>query len=87
MLELRPTCEQCNKTPPPASLEARIGSYECTFCATCVEPAGQSAMRPRCDMVQTRCLYRVMPQEEEVVVEDEEFPRWLRLLLLAPAAS
>jgi uncharacterized protein len=31
MLELRPTCEQCNKALPPASLEARICSYECTF--------------------------------------------------------
>ncbi len=37
MLELRPTCEHCNKALPPASLEARICSYECTFCATCVD--------------------------------------------------
>jgi uncharacterized protein len=37
MLELRPTCEHCNKTLPPHSLEARICSYECTFCAACVE--------------------------------------------------
>lgn len=37
MLELRPTCENCNKALPPASLEARICSYECTFCASCVE--------------------------------------------------
>ena len=37
MLELRPTCENCNKPLPPASLEARICSYECTFCASCVE--------------------------------------------------
>jgi len=37
MLELRPTCENCNKPLPPASLEARICSYECTFCAGCVE--------------------------------------------------
>ena len=37
MLELRPTCEHCNKSLPPDSLEARICSYECTFCATCVE--------------------------------------------------
>lgn len=29
MLELRPSCEHCNKTLPPASLEARICSYEC----------------------------------------------------------
>src|SRR5258708_20598717 len=37
MLELRPTCEHCNKALPPNSLEARICTYECTFCATCVD--------------------------------------------------
>jgi uncharacterized protein len=37
MLELRPTCEHCNKPLPPASLDARICSYECTFCTTCVD--------------------------------------------------
>ena len=37
MLELRPTCEHCNKALPPDSLEARICSYECTYCADCVE--------------------------------------------------
>ena len=37
MLELRPTCEHCNKALPPTSTEARICSYECTFCADCVD--------------------------------------------------
>ena len=37
MLELRPTCEHCNKSLPPAATDARICSYECTFCADCVE--------------------------------------------------
>jgi hypothetical protein len=37
VLELRPTCEHCNKALPPASTEARICSYECTFCADCVD--------------------------------------------------
>ena len=37
MLELRPSCEHCNAPLPPASTEARICSYECTFCATCVD--------------------------------------------------
>ncbi len=37
MLELRPTCEHCDKALPPASTEARICSFECTFCAACVE--------------------------------------------------
>ncbi len=37
MLELRPNCEHCNKPLPPAAPDARICSYECTFCATCVD--------------------------------------------------
>ncbi|HEV8502854.1 MAG TPA: DUF1272 domain-containing protein [Casimicrobiaceae bacterium] len=37
MLELRPTCENCGKALPPASREARICTYECTFCAACVD--------------------------------------------------
>jgi hypothetical protein len=37
MLELRPTCENCNQSLPPNALDARICSYECTFCATCAE--------------------------------------------------
>ena len=37
MLELRPSCENCNKPLPPDALEARICSYECTFCVDCVD--------------------------------------------------
>lgn len=37
MLELRPSCENCNKALPPDSREAMICSYECTFCRDCVE--------------------------------------------------
>ena len=37
MLELRPTCEHSDRALPPASPDARICSYECTFCATCVD--------------------------------------------------
>lgn len=36
-LELRPNCEFCDVDLPPDSLEARICTYECTFCASCVE--------------------------------------------------
>src|SRR5262245_12639222 len=36
MLELRPTCENCNAPLPPSSLSAMICSFECTFCRTCV---------------------------------------------------
>ena len=37
MLELRPTCENCNKPLPPDSPEAMICSFECTFCQHCVD--------------------------------------------------
>lgn len=37
MLELRPICEHCATLLPPESTEARICSFECTFCARCVD--------------------------------------------------
>ena len=37
MLELRPTCENCNEQLPPESTAAKICTFECTFCAECVE--------------------------------------------------
>ena len=37
MLELRPNCELCDRDLPPEAADARICSYECTFCADCVE--------------------------------------------------
>jgi len=37
MLDLRPNCECCDRDLPPASMEARICTYECTFCADCAE--------------------------------------------------
>ena len=36
-LQLRPNCEYCDKDLPPNAMDARICSYECTFCADCVE--------------------------------------------------
>ncbi|HEY4300443.1 MAG TPA: DUF1272 domain-containing protein [Candidatus Didemnitutus sp.] len=35
-LALRPTCENCNKALAPGAADARICSFECTFCANCV---------------------------------------------------
>jgi hypothetical protein len=37
LLALRPNCELCDADLPPAASNARICSYECTFCADCVE--------------------------------------------------
>jgi hypothetical protein len=56
MLELRPGCECCDRDLPPDSTEARICTYECTFCASCAEMklggicpncGGELVVRPR----------------------------------------
>jgi hypothetical protein len=56
MLELRPSCECCDKDLPADSGEARICSFECTFCVSCAENilknkcpncGGELVIRPR----------------------------------------
>ncbi len=47
MLDLRPNCECCDRNLEPASLEARICTFECTFCADCAETRFQGVC-PNC---------------------------------------
>lgn len=56
MLQLRPNCECCNVDLPPDSIEARICTFECTFCSDCAEHrlngacpncGGELVQRPR----------------------------------------
>lgn len=35
MLEIRPSCECCDRDLPPDSREALICTFECTFCVDC----------------------------------------------------
>ncbi len=37
MLELRPDCERCGRDLAPDSPDARICTFECTFCSDCVD--------------------------------------------------
>lgn len=37
MLKLKPNCECCDVDLPPASLDARTCSFECTFCKNCAQ--------------------------------------------------
>lgn len=36
MLEIRPTCENCNKSLSVDSKEVMICTFECTYCKDCV---------------------------------------------------
>lgn len=47
MLQLKPNCEHCDRDLPAASTEARICSFECTFCAECAEGVLQNVC-PNC---------------------------------------
>lgn len=47
MLEIRPTCEHCNKLLPFDSKDAMICTFECTFCEECVETVLQQ-LCPNC---------------------------------------
>ncbi len=37
MLQMRPGCERCDRDLPPDSDQARICSFECTYCAPCAD--------------------------------------------------
>ena len=56
MLQLRPNCECCDTDLLPDSTQARICSFECTFCADCTDTklagicpncGGELLVRPR----------------------------------------
>jgi uncharacterized protein len=54
-LAMKEACEKCAAALPPSSPDARICSYECTFCAGCAEQTqgrcpncgGELVPRPR----------------------------------------
>jgi uncharacterized protein len=37
VLEMRPNCERCDRDLPPDTHDARICSFECTWCRECAE--------------------------------------------------
>lgn len=46
MLEMKATCERCDAALPATSGDARICSYECTFCAACADDMNNTC--PNC---------------------------------------
>lgn len=61
MLELRPTCECCDRDLPGDSAEARICSFECTFCRDCAE----TALGGRCP----NCAGELLPRPRRPAAE------------------
>lgn len=75
VLQLRPNCECCNRDLPPDSADARICSFECTFCARCVEKVFSNAC-PNCGgefvrrPVRPADKLRLRPASEKRVLKD-----------------
>ena len=78
MLKLRPNCECCDRDLPPESTEARICTFECTFCAACAETrfggrcpncGGDLVLRPTRP---ERLLAKAPPSTERVVKPHRE---------------
>lgn len=62
MLQLRPNCECCDADLEPASMDAFICSFECTFCRECTE-----ALDRRCPNCGGELVPRPRRPEEKLV--------------------
>lgn len=76
MLKLKPGCECCDRDLPPDSIDARICTFECTFCADCVDGVlkgvcpncgGEFVRRPR----RPQALLAKYPASTERVLKPE----------------
>ena len=63
MLELRPNCEWCDRDLPPDALDARICSFECTFCAACAD----TQLNHRCPNCQGELVRRPVRPANKLV--------------------
>jgi hypothetical protein len=79
VLELRPGCERCDRDLPPASPEARICSFECTFCRECAE----GALGGRCPNCGGELVRRPIRPAEKLA----KFPASATRVFKPPAAA
>jgi uncharacterized protein len=66
MLKLRPNCECCNRDLPPDSAQARICSFECTFCSGCAD----TVLKGRCP----NCGGELLARPRRPAAKLEKFP-------------
>jgi uncharacterized protein len=73
MLEIRPNCECCDRDLTPDAVDVFICSFECTWCAACVERFPDRAC-PNCGgnlerrpIRPTRLLVKHPPSTQRVV--------------------
>lgn len=79
MLQLRPNCECCDRDLLPDSAEARICSFECTFCSDCAE----TSLNGRCP----NCGGELIPRPRRPAAELARFPASTARVLRAGGCS
>lgn len=78
MLELRPNCECCDRDLPADSTQARICTFECTFCDECAER--------RLDHTCPNCGGELLARPRRPAVKLEKYPASTRRVLKDHAA-
>lgn len=84
MLQIRPTCENCNKVLPFDAQDAMICTFECTFCSDCVVKL--KAVCPNCGggfekrPIRPESLLEKYPVSETVVHKPVDFKAHFRKL-------
>ncbi len=87
MMEIRPTCENCNKPLPFDSKEAMICTFECTFCIDCVETILQEVC-PNCGggfekrPIRPKHLIEKYPVSKKVIHKPVDVEKHKKLLKL-----
>ena len=82
MLELKPNCECCGRDLAPDSVDARICSFECTFCVQCAE----STLKNRCPNCGGELVVRPRRPAEKLAKYPASTERVVRPQGCAPAA-
>jgi MFS family permease len=83
MLQLRPNCECCDADLPPASREAYICSFECTFCRRCAE----EVLSGRCPNCGGELVRRPVRPADKLAKFPPSGPRVLKPEGCEPAAA
>lgn len=84
MLDLRPTCEHCNKSLPPDATDAMICTFECTFCKDCVTHLFENVC-PNCGggfvprPIRPKSKLSKYPPSEKVVYKPVNFEKYNKL--------
>lgn len=79
MLELRPNCECCNTDLPPETADARICSFECTFCSSCAE----QTLHHRCP----NCGGELVPRPRRPAAKLQQYPASTRRVVKPQGCS